>query len=156
MDKVYNEDSIKRILALIRWRTNGLNELFKKEADEIAKEMDSEGFCDQANFIRAQFDEIPTFVPMEILDARAAKNEAAKVTKSFKLKRERANSQYVLNSIKEAIENGDLWTTVDMYRLTDETTEKLREAGYKVNLKHYFNIVGLPQAIIDWSGEDEA
>ena len=68
MDKVYNEDSIKRILALIRWGANGLNELFKKEADEIAEDFELEGYQTQADFIKAQFNEIPTFVPMEIKD----------------------------------------------------------------------------------------
>lgn len=70
MDKIYNEDSIKHILALIRWGVNGDSELFKNVADIIAKEMDLEGYCDQANFIRAQFNEVPTFEPMEIPSAK--------------------------------------------------------------------------------------
>lgn len=91
MDKVYNEDSIKRILALIRWGANGLNELFKKEADEIAEDFELEGYQTQADFIRAQFDEIPTFVPMEIPNTKETKNETIKSKQIFDKRWEQKN-----------------------------------------------------------------
>ena len=156
MDKAYNEDSIKRILALIRWGANGLNELFKKEADEIAKEMDSEGYCDQANFIRAQFDEIPTFVPMEIPSAKETKNKTIESKQIFDKRWEQKNLKYVLDSIKGASKVGDFKAIVDAWRLTNGIVEKLRKAGYKVGWGIGSSTVGTPRVIIDWSGEDEA
>ena len=70
MDKKYNDTTIKHILALVRWGANGYDELFKDEADKIAKEMDSEGHHYQADFIRAQFWEIPAFKPMGTPNAK--------------------------------------------------------------------------------------
>lgn len=156
MDKVYNEDSIKRILALIRWGANGLNELFKKEADEIAEDFELEGYQTQADFIRAQFDEILTFVPMEIPNAKETKNKTIESKQIFNKRWEQKNLKYVLDSIKDASKIGDFQTTVDAWRLTNGIVEKLRKAGYKVGWGLGSSTVGTPQVIIDWSGKDEA
>ena len=156
MDKVYNEDSIKRILALIRWGANGLNELFKKEADEIAEDFELEGYQTQADFIKAQFGEIPTFVPMEIPSAKETKSKTVKLKRIFDERWELEGLKYVLDSIKDASKIGDFRTKIDAWRLTNETVEKLRKAGYKVELDSNPNIFGTPQVIIDWSGKDEA
>lgn len=83
MDKKYNDTTIKHILALIRWGANGYNELFKDEADEIAKELDSEGYHYQANFIKAQFGEIPTFEPMETPNAEETKSKTSEMKRVF-------------------------------------------------------------------------
>ena len=155
-NKKYNDTTIKHILTLIRWGANGYNELFKDEADEIAKELDSEGYHYQANFIKAQLDEIPTFEPMEIPNAEEVKDKSIKSGEKIKIVRNRNDLEYVLNSIKNASKDGNLWTFVDAYRLTDKITAKLRKAGYKVEFNQFVNMVGLPQAIIDWSGKDEA
>ena len=40
--------------------------------------------------------------------------------------------------------------------ITYGIVEKLRKAGYKVELDSNPNIFGTPQVIIDWSGKDEA
>lgn len=156
MDKVYNEDSIKHILALIRWGANGLNELFKKEADEIAKDFELEGYQTQVDFIKAQFNEIPTFVPMEIPSAKETKNETIKSKQIFDKRWEQKNLKYVLDSIKNASKIGDSQTIVDAWRLTNGIVEKLRKAGYKAEWDSNLGIFGTPQIIIDWSGEDEA
>lgn len=156
MNKVYNEDSIKRILALIRWGANGLNELFKKEADEIAKDFELEGYQTQADFIKAQFGEIPTFEPMEVPSAKEIKNETIKSKQIFDKRWEQENLKYVLDSIKGASKIGDYKAIVDSWRLTNGIVEKLRKAGYKVGCGFSSNIVSTPHVIIDWSGEDES
>lgn len=156
MGKVYNEDSIKRILALIRWGANGLNELFKKEADEIAEDFELEGYQTQADFIKAQFDEIPTFVPMEVPSAKETKNETIKSKQIFDKRWEQENLKYVLDSIKDASKIGDFQATVDAWRLTNGIVEKLRKAGYKVEWGLGSITVGTPQVIIDWSGKGES
>lgn len=156
MDKVYNEDSIKRILALIRWGANGIDELFKKEADEIAKDFELEGYQTQADFIKAQFNEIPTFVPMEVPSAKETKNKTIESKQIFDKRWEQKNLKYVLDSIKDASKIGDFQTTVDAWRLTNGIVEELRKAGYKVGWGLNYSTVGTPQVIIDWSGNDEA
>ena len=154
MDKIYNEDSIKHILALIRWGANGYNELFKDEANMIAEEMDLEGYCDQANFIRAQFNEVPTFEPMEIPSAKENKNKTIESKQIFDKRWEQKNLKYVLDSIKDASKIGDFQTIVDVYRLTNGIVEKLRKAGYKVGWCLGSSTVSTPQVIIDWSDKD--
>lgn len=124
MDKIYNEDSVKRILSLIRWGTNGEDELFKAVAGGIAEEMDLEDYCDQANFIRAQFDEIPTFVPMEIPSAKETKNKTIESKQIFDKRWEQENLKYVLDSIKGASKIGDFKAIVDAWRLTNGIVEK--------------------------------
>ena len=156
MDKKYNDVTIKHILALIRWGANGYNELFKDEADEIAKEMDLEGYHYQANFIKAQFGEIPTFEPMEIPNAKETKSKTSEMKRMLDERRELENLKHVLDSIKDASKIGDFQTTVDEWRLTNRIVEKLRKAGYKVNWEPDFTVFGTPQVIIDWSGKDEA
>lgn len=156
MDKVYNEDSIKRILALIRWGANGFNELFKKEADEIAEDFELEGYQTQADFIKAQFNEIPTFVPMEIPSARKTKDKTIKSKQMLDKRLEQKNLKYVLDSIKDASKIGDFQATVDAWRLTNEIVEKLRKAGYKVGRGLGSSTVGTPKVIIDWSGKGES
>lgn len=156
MDEKYNDTTIKHILALIRWGANGYNELFKDEADEIAKEMDSEGYHYQANFIKAQFGEIPTFEPMEIPNANETKSKTVELKRIFDEKRELEGLKHVLDSIKNASKIGDFKTIVDSYRVTNKIVEKLRKAGYKVELNSCSSISGTPKVIIDWSGNDEA
>lgn len=156
MDKIYNNTAIKHILALIRWGANGYNELFKNEADEIAKEMDSEGYHYQANFIKAQFGEIPTFEPMEIPSAKETKNKTIESKQIFDKRWEQENLKYVLDSIKDASKIGDSQTIVDAWRLTNGIVEKLRKAGYKVGCGFSSSTVSTPHVIIDWSGEDES
>ena len=156
MDKVYNEDSIKRILALIRWGANGLNELFKKEADEIAEDFELEGYQTQADFIKAQFNEIPTFEPMEIPSAKETKNKTIESKQIFDKRWEQKNLKYVLDSIKGASKVGDFKAIVDAWRLTNGIVEKLRKAGYKVGWGLNSSTISTPHVIIDWSGEDEA
>ena len=156
MDKIYNKDSVKRILGLIRWGTNGEDELFEAVADGIAEEMDLEGYCDQANFIRAQFDEIPTFEPMEIPSAKETKNKTIESKQIFDKRREQENLKYALDSIKNASKIGNSQTIVDAWRLTNGIVEKLRKAGYKVGCGFSSSTVSTPHVIIDWSGEDEA
>lgn len=56
---------VRNILALIRYKVEGNDEKFKETALAISRELDSEGRCDAALFIRAQFNDIPTFIPME-------------------------------------------------------------------------------------------
>lgn len=156
MDKKYNDATIKHILALIRWGANGYNELFKEEANEIAKEIDSEGYQTQADFIKAQFNEIPTFEPMEIPSAKETKNETIKSKQIFDKRWEQKNLKYVLDSIKSASKTGDFKTIVDAWRLTNGIVERLRKAGYKVGWGLNSSTVGIPHVIIDWSGKDEA
>lgn len=156
MDKIYNNTAIKHILALIRWGANGYNELFKNEADEIAKEMDSEGYHYQANFIKAQFGEIPTFEPMKIPSAKETKNKTIELKQIFEKRWEQENLKYVLDSIKDASKIGDSQTIVDAWRLTNGIVEKLRKAGYKVGCGFSSSTVSTPHVIIDWSGEDES
>ena len=155
-NKKYNDTTIKHILALIRWGANGYNELFKDEANEIAKEMDSEGYHYQADFIKAQFGEIPTFEPMETPNAEETKSKTVELKRIFDERWELEGLKYVLDSIKDASKIGDFRTKIDAWRLTNETVEKLRKAGYKVELDSNPNIFGTPQVIIDWSGKDEA
>lgn len=155
MGKIYNNTTIKHILALIRWGANGYNELFKNEADEIAKEMDSEDYHYQANFIKAQFGEIPTFEPMEIPSAKETKNKTIELKQIFDKRWEQENLKYVLDSIKDASKIGDFQTIVDAWRLTNGIVEKLRKTGYKVEWCLGSSIVSTPQVIIDWSGKDE-
>lgn len=156
MDKKYNDTTIKHILVLIRWGANGYNELFKDEADEIAKELDSEGHHYQADFIKAQFGEIPTFEPMEIPNAKETKRKTVELKRIFDERWEQESLKYVLDSIKDASKIGDFRTKIDAWRLTSGTIEKLRKAGYKVDRDSNPNIFGTPQVIIDWSGNDKA
>ena len=156
MDKVYNEDSIKRILALIRWGANGLNELFKNEADEIAKEMDSEGYHYHENFIKTQYEESTTFEHIEIKSTKETKNKTIESKQIFDKRWEQKNLKYVLDSIKHASKIGDFQATVDAWRLTNGIVEKLRKAGYKVEWGLGSSTVGTPQVIIDWSGKGES
>ena len=156
MDKKYNDMTIKHILALIRWGANGYNELFKDEADEIAKELDSEGYHYQANFIKAQFGEIPTFEPMGIPNAKETKSKTVELKRIFDERWELEGLKYVLDSIKDASKIGDFQTMVEASRLTGGTVEKLRKAGYKVEWGSNPSVFGTPQVIIDWSGKDEA
>lgn len=51
-------------LMLIRCKVEENDEAFKETALKIADELDEEGKHDAALFIRAQFNEIPTFIPM--------------------------------------------------------------------------------------------
>ena len=148
--------TIKHILALIRWGANGYNELFKDEADEIAKELDSEGYHYQANFIKAQFGEIPTFEPMGIPNAKETKSKTVELKRIFDERWELEGLKYVLDSIKDASKIGDFQTMVEASRLTGGTVEKLRKAGYKVEWGSNPSVFGTPQVIIDWSGKDEA
>lgn len=156
MDKKYNDTTIKQILALIRWGANGYNELFKEEADEIAKEMDSEGHHYQANFIKAQFGEIPTFEPMGIPNAKETKNKTIDLKRLFDERWEQKCLKHVLDSIKDASKIGDFMTTVDAYILSSEIIEKLRKAGYKVEWYPGSSALSTPKVIIDWSGKGEA
>ena len=156
MDKVYNEDSIKRILALIRWGANGEDELFKAVADGIAEEMDLEGYHYQADFIKAQFGEIPTFEPKEIPSARETQNKTIELKQIFDKRWEQENLKYVLDSIKDASKIGDFQTTVDAWRLTNGIVEKLRKAGYKVGWCLCSSTTSTPKVIIDWSDKDGA
>ena len=57
---------VRNILALIRYKVEGNDEKFKETALAISRKLDSEGRCDAALFIRAQYNEIPTFIPMGI------------------------------------------------------------------------------------------
>lgn len=155
MDKKYNDTTIKHILALIRWGANGHNKLFKDEADEIAKELGLEGHHYQANFIKAQFGEIPTFEPMEIPNAKETKSKTVELKRIFDERWELEGLKYVLNSIKDASKIGDFRTKINASRLTGGTVEKLRKAGYKVEWDSNPSIFGTPQIIIDWSGKDE-
>lgn len=155
MDKKYNDTTIKHVLALIRWGANGYNELFKDEADEIAKELDSEGHHYQADFIKAQFGEIPTFEPMEIPNAKETKSKTVELKRIFDERWELEGLKYVLDSIKDASKIGDFQTMVEASRLTGGIIEKLRKAGYKVKFDSYFTVFGAPKVIIDWSGKDE-
>lgn len=52
-------------LMLIRCKVEGNDEGFKKTSLKIADELNKEGRHDAALYIRAQFNETPTFVPME-------------------------------------------------------------------------------------------
>lgn len=58
-------EATRDTLALIRYKVEGNDEKFKETALTISRRLDSEGRCDAALFIRAQFNEIPTFIPME-------------------------------------------------------------------------------------------
>lgn len=56
---------VRNILALIRYKVEGNDEKFKETALIISRRLDLEGQYEEALFIRAQFNEIPTFIPME-------------------------------------------------------------------------------------------
>lgn len=153
MDKVYNKDSIKRILALIRWGANGLNELFKVEANEIAEDFELEGYQAQADFIKAQFNEIPTFVPMEVPSAEETKRKTNEFKSMVDKRGEQKNLKYILDSIKDASKAGNFQVMVDSCKLTDGIVEKLRKAGYEMRVDKS-PIFGTPKVIIDWSGKE--
>lgn len=55
---------VRNVLALIRYKVEGNDEKFKETALIISRKLDSEGQYDKALFIRAQLNEIPTFIPM--------------------------------------------------------------------------------------------
>lgn len=57
-------EAARDTLALIRHKVEGNDEKFKETALTISQKLDSEGRCDAALFIRAQYNEIPTFIPM--------------------------------------------------------------------------------------------
>ena len=61
-------------LMLIRCKVEGNDEAFKETALKIANELDREGKHEAALFIRAQFNEIPTFIPMENARVRPSKD----------------------------------------------------------------------------------
>lgn len=65
---------VRNMLALIRYKVEGNDEKFKETALIISERLDSEGRCDAALFIRAQFNEIPTFIPMENGHVRPSKD----------------------------------------------------------------------------------
>lgn len=65
---------VRNILALIRYKVEGNDEKFKETALNISRKLDSEGRCDAALFIRAQLNEIPTFIPMGISYVRPPKD----------------------------------------------------------------------------------
>lgn len=65
MEVIYTTTEAARdTLALIRYKTEGNDEKFKETALTISRKLDLEGRCDAALFIRAQYNEIPTFIPM--------------------------------------------------------------------------------------------
>lgn len=65
MEVIYTTTEAARdTLALIRYKVEGNDEKFKETALTISGKLDLEGRCDAALFIRAQYNEIPTFIPM--------------------------------------------------------------------------------------------
>lgn len=67
-------EAARDTLALIRYKVEGNDEKFKETALAISRKLDSEGRCDAALFIRAQYNEIPTFIPMGISYVRPSKD----------------------------------------------------------------------------------
>lgn len=67
-------EAARDTLALIRHKVEGNDEKFKETALTISQKLDSEGRCDAALFIRAQYNEIPTFIPMEGSYVRPSKD----------------------------------------------------------------------------------
>ena len=65
---------VRNVLALIRYKVEGNDEKFKETALIISRKLDSEGQYDKALFIRAQLNDIPTFIPMEICHVRPSKD----------------------------------------------------------------------------------
>lgn len=75
MEVLYTTTEAARdTLALIRYKVEGNDEKFKETALAISRKLDSEGRCDAALFIRAQYNEIPTFIPMGISYVRPSKD----------------------------------------------------------------------------------
>lgn len=75
MEVIYTQTEVVRnILALIRYKVEGNDDKFKETALAISRELDSEGRCDAALFIRAQFNEISTFIHMENGHVRPSKD----------------------------------------------------------------------------------
>ena len=57
-------EAARDTLMLIRCKVEGNDEAFKETSLKIADELDREGKHEAALFIRAQYNEIPTFIPM--------------------------------------------------------------------------------------------
>ena len=75
MEVIYTQTEVVRnILALIRYKVEGNDDKFKETALAISRELDSEGRCDAALFIRARFNEISTFIHMENGHVRPSKD----------------------------------------------------------------------------------
>lgn len=153
MDKAYNKDSIKHILALIRWGAGGFDNLFKVEADEIAEEFELEGLHEQADFIKAQFNEIQTFIPMEVPSAEETKKKTTVCKSTLTKRAEQKNLKYVLEAISKASKMGEFQCMVESYKLTDGIVEKLRKAGYEMRVDNS-PVFGTSKVIIDWSGKE--
>ena len=65
MEVIYTtKEAARDTLALIRYKVEDNDEKFKETALAISRKLDLEGRCDAALFIRAQYNEIPTFIPM--------------------------------------------------------------------------------------------
>lgn len=76
MEVIHTQTEVVRnILALIRYKVEGNDEKFKEAALIISRRLDLEGQHDAALFIRAQLDDIPTFIPMGISHVRLSKDE---------------------------------------------------------------------------------
>lgn len=112
-----------------------------------------EGLHEQADFIKAQFNEIPTFIPMEVPSVEETKKKTTVCKSTLTKRAEQKNLKYVLEAISKASKMGEFQCMVESYKLTDGIVEKLRKAGYEMRVDNS-PVFGTSKVIIDWSGKE--